>query len=550
MLSAAGIGAILAPPTMGAAAFVIAEFLKISYLQVLLMAIVPALLYYLSVFLMIEADSRRLGTRPAAVAIAPLAEVTRRGGYHFISLFGIGVLLVAGVSTFRAVFWATLLAIGLSFVRRDTALWPRRLVAALDAGGRGVLSVAATTATAGIIVGVVTLTGLGLKVAGLIVALAGGHLVLTVVYAALAVWLLGLAVPVTASYIIAAVMVAPAMTSVGVAPLAAHMFIFYYAVLSEVSPPTALAPFAAAALTGGNPFKTMMLTWKYTLPAFLVPFVFTLDPRGMGVLLRGPAGDIVRATATAALGVVALAAGFGGWMRRAATLPERVLAVAGGALLFYPGRRRGCRGRGDHGVRRDPPCVADARHSLHPRRDPILGRAEHRRLGQSRPLRHVERVAALLDRVDLARGRQHVEEQPQFGRCAEGVSRALHHEHRVDDVRQVRHPDLLRLAGRVQGIAEEHEAAKSVPPRAGRGVADVSGRGDVGGHPAAERLAADEEGQRGAGWIGGHVTEDRPVARLQHRLRVGQLLAALGEREVERHHVQTASGEARWRSPP
>jgi len=334
VLSAAGIGAILAPPTMGAAAFIIAEFLKISYLQVLLMAIIPALLYYLSVFLMIEADSRRLGTKPAEVAVTTLSDVTWRGGYHFLPLISIGVLLAVGVSTFRAVFWATLVATVLSFLRRDTALWPRRLLAALDAGGRGVLPVAATTATAGIIVGVVTLTGLGLKVAGLIVALSGGHLFLTVLYAALAVWLLGLAVPVTASYIIAAVMVAPALTSVGVAPAAAHMFIFYYAVLSEVSPPTALAPFAAAALTGGNPFKTMMLTWKYTAPAFLVPFAFTLDPRGMGVLLRGTPADIAWATSTAALGVVALAAGFGGWMRRAATIPERALAVAGGALLF------------------------------------------------------------------------------------------------------------------------------------------------------------------------------------------------------------------------
>jgi TRAP-type uncharacterized transport system fused permease subunit len=114
------------------------------------------------------------------------------------------------------------------------------------------------------------------------------------------------------------------------------MFIFYYAVLSEVSPPTALAPFAAAAMTGANPFRTMMLTWKYTLPAFLVPFVFTLDPRGMGVLLRGPAADIVWTSATAALGVAALAMGLGGWMRRAATLPERTLAAAGGLLLFLP----------------------------------------------------------------------------------------------------------------------------------------------------------------------------------------------------------------------
>ena len=216
ILSAGGIGAILSPPTLGAAAFLIAEFLNISYLQVLVMATMPTLLYYLSIFLMIEADSRRLGTRAVEVETPSLWELTRRYGYHFSSLFAIAVLMALGMSAFRAVFWATLLAVALSFVRRETALGPRRLLGALDAGGRGVLSVAATTATAGIIVGVVTLTGLGLKIAGIIVTLAGGSLFLTVLYAALAVWLLGLAVPVTASYIIAAVMIAPALVQVGV----------------------------------------------------------------------------------------------------------------------------------------------------------------------------------------------------------------------------------------------------------------------------------------------------------------------------------------------
>jgi TRAP-type uncharacterized transport system fused permease subunit len=227
------------------------------------------------------------------------------------------------------------LAFAQSFVRRESALTPPRLFAALRAGGAGVLGVAATTATAGIIVGVVTLTGLGLKIAGIIVSLAGGHLFLTVLYSAIAVWVLGLAVPVTASYIIAAVMVAPALTQAGVPPLAAHMFIFYYAVLSEVSPPTALSPFAAVAITGGNPFHTMMLTWKYTLPAFLVPFVFTLSPEGMGVLMQGPLAHVLSASATAAVGVGALAGGLGGWIRRAASVPERIALVAGGLLLFY-----------------------------------------------------------------------------------------------------------------------------------------------------------------------------------------------------------------------
>ena len=338
ILSASGIGAILAPPTMGAAAFLIAEFLQITYLQVIAMAIVPAVLYYLSIVLMIEADARRLGTKAVDVDVPSVWTLTRRSGYQFLPLIAIVLFLVTGMTPFRAVFLATMLTIVLAVVAslaRREALRPSRLVAALETGGRAVLAVAATTATAGIIVGVVTLTGLGLKISSIIVDLAGGNLFFTVLYAAVAVWMLGLAVPVTASYIIAAVMIAPALTLVGVPDVAAHMFIFYYAVLSEVSPPTALSPFAAAAITGGNPFKTMMLTWKYTLPAFLVPFAFTLSPEGLGVLLQAPLADIARTVLTAAVGILALAMGLGGWLRRAATTPERTLAVAGGLLLFY-----------------------------------------------------------------------------------------------------------------------------------------------------------------------------------------------------------------------
>ena len=339
ILSAAGIGALLSPPTLGAAAFLIAEFLRISYLQVLVMAAIPTLLYYWSIFLMIEADSRRAGARAAPVQTPGLWTVTRHGWYHFTSLAAIAVLMLVGLSAFRAVFWATVLAIALSFVRRETALTPRRLLKALRMGAVGILGVVATTATAGIIVGVVTLTGLGLKIAGIIVSLAAGHLLLTVVYSAIAVWMLGLAVPVTASYIIAAVMVAPALVQSGVPVAAAHMFIFYYAVLSEVSPPTALSPFAAAAITGGNPFKTMMLTWKYTLPAFLVPFVFALSPEGLGLLLQADAASVAWATTTAAIGVAALAAAFGGWIFRAASGVERALMGIAGLLLFLAERR-------------------------------------------------------------------------------------------------------------------------------------------------------------------------------------------------------------------
>ena len=184
--------------------------------------------------------------------------------------------------------------------------------------------------------GVVALTGLGLKLAGLIVSLAGGSVPFTVLFAAAAVWMLGLAVPVTASYIISAVMIAPALTRVGIDPVAAHMFIFYYAVLSDVSPPTAMAPYAAAAVTGGDPMRTTLLTWKHTLPAFVVPFAFTLAPEGRGLLLRAPLGDVVLAAASAAVGVVALAIACGGWLRAGATPAERAAAAAAGALLLYP----------------------------------------------------------------------------------------------------------------------------------------------------------------------------------------------------------------------
>jgi TRAP-type uncharacterized transport system fused permease subunit len=174
------------------------------------------------------------------------------------------------VSAFRAVFWATVLAVALSF--RHRARRSGRAACSPRCGGRArALSIAATTASAGIIVGVVTLTGLGLKLAGLIVALAGASLASTVVYAALAVWVLGLAVPVTASYIIAAVMIAPALVQVGVPGVAAHMFIFYYAVLQRGEPAHRAVAVRRRGAHGGNAFRTMLLTWKYTLPAFLVP---------------------------------------------------------------------------------------------------------------------------------------------------------------------------------------------------------------------------------------------------------------------------------------
>jgi TRAP transporter 4TM/12TM fusion protein len=361
LLAAGGLGAIISPPVLGAAAFLIAEFLKISYLDVVLMAVIPTCLYYLTLFLMVEIDVRKFGMRGVTFeAVESAWSLAKKYWYHFLSLVSIVAFMLLGFSPELSVFWSTVVAFATSFLRRDTALVPYELFQgrmpivrgvvdsglskALQGGSLSVLNVAATCAGAGLIVGVVTLTGLGLKFSSIVLAYAGGSLLLTAIYTALIVWIVGLAVPVTASYIICAVIAAPALIALKVPEFAAHMFIFYYAVLSEVSPPTALSPFAAAAITGGDPYKTTLQCWKYTTPAFLVPFMFVLDPSGTGLLLTGSFktlagadwGSIALVTFTAAIGIMALCGGFQGWLFKKTTVYERWMLLVAGVLLVYP----------------------------------------------------------------------------------------------------------------------------------------------------------------------------------------------------------------------
>jgi TRAP transporter 4TM/12TM fusion protein len=361
LLSAGGLGAIISPPVLGAAAFLIAEFLKISYLDVLLMAVIPTCLYYLTLFLMVEIDVRKFGVKQAVFENVESAwRLALRYWYHFLSLISIIVFMLMGFSPELSVFWATAVSAATSFLRRDTALLPyglftgkeppvqgvlqSGLLKALQGGSMSVLNVAATCAGAGMIVGVVTLTGLGLKFSSIVLAYAGNSLLLTAIYTAGIVWIVGLAVPVTASYIICAVIAAPALIALKVPEFAAHMFIFYYAVLSEVSPPTALSPFAAAAITGGDPYKTTLQAWKYTTPAFLVPMIFVIDPQGSGLLLGGSFkalgnadwGAIAATTFIAVSSIVALVSGFQGWLVRSTPAPVRLMLIVAGFLLIYP----------------------------------------------------------------------------------------------------------------------------------------------------------------------------------------------------------------------
>jgi TRAP transporter 4TM/12TM fusion protein len=342
LLAAGGLGAILSPPVLGAAAFLIAEYLKMSYLDIVRMALIPTCLYYFGLLMMTEIDSRKYGLR----AVDPTVDLTMkqlmtRYGFHFTSLISVVVLMVWGFSATYAVFWSILLAILVSYMRADTALWPRRLFQALADGSIQALGVAATCACAGLIVGVITKTGLALKFSSIVIDLAGGSVFWTAMYTALIVWVVGLAVPVTASYIMCAVIAAPALIKLGIPDYAAHMFIFYYAVLSEVSPPTALAPFAAATITRADPYVTTLQSWKYALPAFLVPFIFVLDPIGTGLLLETPKNMswlwIPWVTLGAAGGIVALAVAAQGHLWRPLGIGTRVVCGVAGIALTFPG---------------------------------------------------------------------------------------------------------------------------------------------------------------------------------------------------------------------
>lgn len=341
LLAAGGLGAILSPPVLGAAAFLIAEYLKMSYLDIVRMAIIPTCLYYFGLLVMTEIDSRKYNLRAVDPQLdMTLRQLVLRYGFHFSSLISVVVLMIWGYSATYAVFWSILLAILMSYLRADTALWPGRLFRALADGSIQALGVAATCACAGIIVGIITKTGLALKFSSIVIDLAGGSLFWTAIYTSLIVWIVGLAVPVTASYIMCAVIAAPALIKLGVPDYAAHMFIFYYAVLSEVSPPTALSPFAAATITRADPYVTTLQSWKYALPAFLVPFIFVLDPIGSGLLLEFPKGMTwgwaVWVTIGAAFGVLALAFAAQGHITRPLGVAARVACFAAGVSLMFP----------------------------------------------------------------------------------------------------------------------------------------------------------------------------------------------------------------------
>ena len=360
MLAAAGIGAILSPPTLGAAAFIIAEYLETSYLSVLVWAVVPTILYYLGILLAVEIDARRFVDSALDMPRQNPLRLLARFGYHFLSLLVIVAFLAMDIEPFRAVVYATAVAaaFGLAewmLARRDpmdpeaerlSAAGAARgyvvsVYRALAAGIRAVIPIVTVCAAAGIITSVIVKTGLGQSLADILVSAGEAVssnpdvvLVVTAVLAAGAILVLGLAVPVTASFIISWVVIGPALQTLGVEAPATAMFIFYYAVLSEVSPPTALAAVAASAITGGNTIATMWQAAKYTLPAFLAPLAFVVTDNGSNLLMEGTAVGVLWTTAVSLVAVAALAAATGGWITREADPVQRGLCLLGAVLLL------------------------------------------------------------------------------------------------------------------------------------------------------------------------------------------------------------------------
>ena len=340
LIAAGGIGAVLSPPLMGAAAFLIMQFLGVSFWDVVVMVTMPTLLYYAGTFFMVEFEARKCNFTPPESTGKTAAMVMRTRGYHLISLIILVILLGYGRSPEDSAIWAILTTILTSFLSKDKGEWltPRRLLHATVEGAENMLPVAGLLAAAGLIVGTFSLTGLGLKISSLIMSLSGGSPILALLLAMVASFIIGLSLPITATYIMTVVMVAPALVKVGLPAHVAHLLAFYFAVLSEVSPPVGLSPSAAAAVTGGNPFGAMMQAWKYSLPAFLVPFLFSATPTGANLLIIGatlPGFVVATVTSTAALFLLSI--GIVGYLYGAISIPVRaVLIIVACIMVLYP----------------------------------------------------------------------------------------------------------------------------------------------------------------------------------------------------------------------
>ena len=332
----ASTGGQIMPPVMGAGAFIMAQFLGVPYLQVAVAAIVPALLYYFAVMVQVHFEACRLGLKGLPKEQLPhLWKLLKDKGFLLLPLGAIIYLLLAGYTPLFAAFWGINVSVLLSWLKKETRLTPVRLMEAFEAGARGALSVACACACVGMVVGMGTLTGLALRIAGAIVTLAGGKLILTLFFTMCASILLGTGLPTTANFIVTSTMAAPALLQLGVPPIAAYMFVFYFGIAADLTPPVALAAYAGAGIAGDDPMKTGAVAFKLALAGFIVPYVYVYNP----ILLFVDATPVAmtQAVITALIGVFLLAMCTIGFYRAPMAWWARILALGGALGLLVPG---------------------------------------------------------------------------------------------------------------------------------------------------------------------------------------------------------------------
>jgi TRAP transporter 4TM/12TM fusion protein len=333
----ASTGGQIMPPIMGAAAFVMAEFMQVSYGQVIIWALIPAILYYLACFGAVHFEAKRLGLAGVPRSELPrLGAVLRERGHLFIPVIGILFVLYSGYSAPMAALVGTLLCFPVAALRASTRanVTLRNVLEAMVDGSRNALAVALACACAGIIIGVVSLTGAGIVFTQLVVGLAQSTLLLALILTMIAGIVLGMGMPTTPAYIIMTALLVPALIKLGVVEPAAHMFAFYFAILSAITPPVALATFAAAGLAKADLWKSGLASVKIGAAGFIVPFMFVYEP---ALLMEGSWTAIVPATITATAGALLLAAGLHGYLLSAAVVWERFLLVAAAFCLIKPG---------------------------------------------------------------------------------------------------------------------------------------------------------------------------------------------------------------------
>ncbi len=334
----ASTGGQIMPPVMGAGAFIMAELLGVPYLEVALAATVPALLYYFAVMVQVHFEATRLGLKGIPFSQLPSVwALLKKKGFLLLPLIAIVYLLVTGYTPLMAAFWGIIISFALSWLSKDTRLTPSRLKEAFESGARGSISVACACATVGIIVGMSTLTGLALRIANTIVSLAGGNLFLTLFFTMITSILLGTGLPTTANFIITSAMAAPALLQLGIPPKAAYMFVFYFGIAADLTPPVALAAYAGSGIAGSDPMKTGFTAFKLALAGFLVPFVYAYNPILLFIDARFV--PMLQAVVTALIGVFLLAMATIGYYKAKLSLLLRAVALGGAMMLLVPGTR-------------------------------------------------------------------------------------------------------------------------------------------------------------------------------------------------------------------